>query len=354
MSLIRTDVAWRRRDEYQRRDFLRFFLIGADHKTRWAFGAPDSPVRLAQVPTGLQGAGFEHDYQEFVGMDGGLYRGTTDKRGTITMKLWVADPRSSAWARRQHTLWRESLGRGKEPARLYVVSKESGYWWIDVRPENIAEVDYMADADIPGAVGESGEVVTFTTDRSFWTRFDEVREFTPKTGWSAEMRNLGDQEAWLRWTVTGEHSGVEIGIGDDIQFLPDPRTIPSLAAFTESELFDSPLTAGLLAGLGIRSMDDLLNNPEVLAELRRQTDTIPALNYDVGGYYIDTDEAWPALLSTHDEDLQPLFPRKYWTKPLPPRDMSRGRATKLTVRPYNPGPDFKVEVAYTPRTEQAW
>ena len=70
MSLIRTDVAWRRRDEWQRRDFLRFFLVGADHKTRWAFGAPDSPVRLAQVPTGLHGAEFEHDYQNFVGMDG--------------------------------------------------------------------------------------------------------------------------------------------------------------------------------------------------------------------------------------------------------------------------------------------
>lgn len=354
MSLIRTDVAWRRRDEWQRRDFLRFFLVGADHKTRWAFGAPDSPVRLAQVPTGLHGAEFEHDYQNFVGMDGGLYRGTTDKRGTITMKLWVADPRSSAWARRQHALWRESLGRGKNPARLYVVSKESGYWWIDVRPENIAEVDYMADADIPGAAGEIGEIVTFTTDRSFWTRFDEVREFTPKTGYSAQLLNLGDQEAWLRWTITGEHAGVEIGIGDDTHFLPDPRTIPTLAAFSNEELFDTPAMATLLRKIGVTSVDDLLNDPEKLALVRRYSSTIPALNYHIGGYYIDTDEAWPAMLTTAGEDLQPIFPHKFWAKPLPPRGMSRGRATTLTVRPHNPGPDFKVEVAYTPRTEQAW
>ena len=354
MSLIRTDTTWRRRDDYQCKDFLRFFLVGADHKTRWAFGAPDSPVRLAQVPTGLQGAEFEHDFQDFVGMDGGLYRGTTDKRGRITMKLWVADPRSSAWARRQHTLWRESLGRGKQPARLYVVSKESGYWWIDVRPETIAEVDYMAEADVPGAAGEIGEIVTFTTDRSFWTRFDEVREFTPKTGWSAEMRNLGDQEAWLRWTITGEHSGVEIGVDDDTHFMPDPKNIPTLQAFTDADFENTPLLKNALHLVGATSVEELLHNPEVIDQLRKQADGIPALNYHVGGYVIDTDEAWPSLMSLSGEDLQPIFPRKFWTKPLPPRDVSRGRATKLTVTPYNPGPDFKVEVAYTPRTEQAW
>ncbi|SDR76227.1 hypothetical protein SAMN04488539_0287 [Corynebacterium timonense] len=310
MSLMTTGREWKRRDAYQDADFLRFFLIGADHQTRWAFDAPDSPVRLATVPTGLQGAPFKHDYQEFVGVEGGLYRGTVDERGSITLKVWVADPRSSAWARRQHALWRESLGRGKTPSRLYAVSKESGYWWIDVRPESIAEVDYMADAT-PGLVGELGEVVTFTTDKSFWTRFEETRIFTPATGFAAEMRNLGDQEAWLRWAITGTHSGVEVGVGDDVHFLPDPRTLRT--------------EADLLAG----------KDP-------------------VYGYVVDTDETWPALMSTSGEDLRPLFPRVWWSKPLPPRGVDRGRATKLTISPRNPGPDFRVEVAYTPRTEQAW
>lgn len=357
MSLIRTDVTWRRRDDYQRRDSMKFFLIGADHKTRWAFGAPDSPVRLAQVPTGLQGAGFEHDYQDFVGMDGGLYRGTTDKRGSITMKLWVADPRSSAWARRQHTLWRESLGRGKEPARLYVVSKESGYWWADVRPENIAEVDYMAEADVPGAVGEIGEIVTFTTDESFWTRFDEVREFTPKTGFSAELRNLGDQEAWLRWTVTGEHSGVYIGLDGDAQFLPDPDTIDALESMTSSEIEASPMLAGILKGMGVESIADAVQSADfrkILDEHARGAVHLPRIQHKVHGYVVDTDEAWPSIVSTAGEDLQPIFPRKWWSKPLPPRGVDRGRASKLVMRPINPGKDFKIEVAYTPRTEQAW
>ncbi|AWB84772.1 hypothetical protein [Corynebacterium liangguodongii] len=309
MSLIRTVGGVG--GQWARQDFLRFYLVGADHATRWAFGAPDSPVRLATIPTGLQGAGFKHDYQEFVGIDGGLYRGTTDQRASITLKLWVADPRSSAWARRQHTLWRESLGRGKTPARLYVISKESGYWWVDVRPETIAEVDYMAESDVPGSVGEIGEVVTFTTDRSFWTRFDEIREFTPATGFTASLRNLGDQEAWLRWSITGAHNGVEIGIGDDTRLLPDPRTLRKYSDF--------------LAG----------KDP-------------------IYGYLIDTDETWPTIMSTSGEDLQPLFPMVWWSKPLPPRGVERGKSTPLTISPKNPGPDFKVEVAYTPRTEQAW
>lgn len=307
---MRTDIAWARRDVWQMGDFLRFYLIGADHRTRWAFGAPDSPVRLAAVPAGLQGAPFKHDYQDFVGVDGGLYRGTTDQRATIILKLWVADPRSSAWARRQHALWRESLGRGKTPARLYVVSKESGYWWVDVRPDSIAEADYMGDTT-PGTVGEIGEVVTFTTDRSFWTRFEETRTFTPKTGYSALLRNLGDQEAWLRWAITGTHNGVEIGIDNDTQLLPNPTTL--------------------------RTEKDLTNGKD-----------------PIYGYLIDTDETWPTITSTTGEDLQPLMPHTWWTKPLPPRDMDRGQATKLTISPRNPGPDFKVEVAYTPRTEQAW
>lgn len=304
MSLILENGVYPSDGGWAQRDILRFYLIGADHKTRWAFGAPNSPVRLAAVPTGLHGAAFKHDYQQFVGVDGGLYRGTTDERGSITLKLWVSDSRSSAWARRQHALWRESLGRGKEPARLYVVSKESGWWWIDVRPETISEVDYMAEADVPGAAGEIGEIVTFTTDRSFWTRFDEVRTFTHQTGFAAELANLGDQEAWLRWTITGDHNGVEIGVDGDSQYLPDPRTITA--------------------------------------------------KQPVAGYVIDTDETWPALMSTTGEDLQPIFPKTWWNKPLPPRGTSRGRAAKLTIVPRNPGPDFRVEVAYTPRTEQAW
>ena len=279
------------------RDLLRFFLIGADHKTRWAFGAPGSPVRLARTPEGLQGASFEHDFQEVVGIDGGLYRGTTDRPGEITLQLWVADPRSGAWARRQHALWRESLGRGKQTCRLIVVSKESGYWWLDLRAANIAEVDYMNGA--PGHVRETGEIVSFVSDRSFWQRFDEIRTFTRDTAPTARMVNVGDQPAWLRWAITGGHDGITIGVEDD-------------------------------------------------------TITLPAQGSLDPGYIIDTDPIWPSLQDATGVDLQEQFPDAYWKQPLPARGVHRGNNVGLTIKPKNPASDFRVEVGYTPRTEAAW
>lgn len=278
---------------------VEFFLIGADHKTRWAFGAPGSPVRLAEIPTGLQGAGFEHDWQQIVGMDGALHRGTTDQTGSVQLKVWVSDPRSSAWARRQHALWRESLGRGKDTCRLIVVSKESGYWWLDVRADNVSEANYLGQNCKPGAVGETGELVQFVSDRSFWERFDEERIYTRDTYRTAALRNLGDQPAWLRWTVTGGHDGVTIGVGDGTVNLPAQKTLDA-------------------------------------------------------GYVIDTDPLWPSITDTTGKNLQAELPAAYWDEPLPARGMHRGNSVPLVIRPTNPRENFRVEVAYTPRTEQAW
>ena len=278
---------------------VEFFLIGADHKTRWAFGAPGSPVRLAEIPTGLQGAGFEHDWQQIVGMDGALHRGTTDQTGSVQLKVWVSDPRSSAWARRQHALWRESLGRGKDTCRLIVVSKESGYWWLDVRADNVSEANYMGQNCKPGAVGETGELVQFVSDRSFWERFDEERIYTRDTYRTAALRNLGDQPAWLRWTVTGGHDGVTIGVGEGTVDLPAQKTLDA-------------------------------------------------------GYVIDTDPLWPSITDTTGKNLQAELPAAYWDEPLPARGMHRGNSVPLVIRPTNPRENFRVEVAYTPRTEQAW
>lgn len=278
---------------------VEFFLIGADHKTRWAFGAPGSPVRLAEIPTGLQGAGFEHDWQQIVGMDGALHRGTTDQTGSVQLKVWVSDPRSSAWARRQHALWRESLGRGKDTCRLIVVSKESGYWWLDVRADNVSEANYLGQACKPGAVGETGELVQFVSDRSFWERFDEERVYNRDTYRTAALRNLGDQPAWLRWTVTGGHDGVTIGVGDGTVDLPAQKTLDA-------------------------------------------------------GYVIDTDPLWPSITDTTGKNLQAELPAAYWDEPLPSRGMHRGNSVPLVIRPTNPRENFRVEVAYTPRTEQAW
>lgn len=278
---------------------LEFFMIGADHRTRFAFGAPGSPVRLASIPTGLQGASFDHDWQQIVGMDGALHRGTTDLTGTIGMQVWVVDPRSSSWARTQHARWREALGRGRDTCRLFVVSRESGYWWIDARADNVSEANYLATASKPGAVGEIGETVQWVTDRSYWQSFDEQRTYDRDSCRTASLVNRGDQPAWLRWTVTGSHDGVRLGVGDDTVTLPAQKTLDA-------------------------------------------------------GYVIDTDPLWPSITDTTGVNLQPDMPDAFWHQPLPPRGQQRGNSVPLTIQPTNPGETFRVEISYTPRTEQAW
>lgn len=275
------------------KDIFRVFLIGADG-TRWRFGAPGSPVRLAAPPTGLQGSPFQHDWQEITGMDGALYRGTVDKGAVIDLRLWVVDPRSSAYARQQHTRWRESLRRGKSPCRLYVVSKESGYWWLDVRPDGIAEANHFGQ--YPGRVGETGETVTFTSDRSFWRRFEEVRVFDRTTAPYAQITNVGDQPAWLRWAITGTYTSVTIGVGTDTHVLP----------------------------------------------------------YRSSGWRIDTDELWPSITTLSGADLQHLYPSHYWNAPLPGRNDYKGAGVPLTIKPVGAASNFRVEVSYVPQTEQAW
>lgn len=279
------------------KDFIRFFLIGADGATRWRFGAPGSPVRLAVPPDGMQGAAFEHEFQQIVGGEGALYRSTQDQQAKIQLQVWVADPRSSAWARQEHARWRESLRRGKRPCRLYAVTRESGYWWIDLRLESISEANYLGH--YPGRLGETGEVVNFVSDWSFWRGFEEVKVFDRDTCKTAALVNRGDQPAWLRYTVTGTFDGIELGVGDEVVELPAPANIGN-------------------------------------------------------GYYIDTDEMWPALMDITGQDLQEQHPKAYWRTPLPPRSAHRGNSVGLNIKPVNPGPDFQVEVAYTPRTEQAW
>lgn len=278
------------------KDIFRFFLIGADKQTRIPFGSPGCAVRLAATPTGLQGAPFSHNWQQVVGRDGAIYKGTTDERGVISLKVWVADPTSSQAARRAHAKWREALGRGKETCRLYVVSQESGWWWIDARLDSVSEAQHWG---VPGRVGEVGETVNLTTDRSFWSRFEEIRYYNRDNYHLAHLHNYGDQPVWLRWTVTGGHDGVTIGTPDDEVALP-ART----------------------------SLDP--------------------------GFVIDTDAAWPSIQDTLGNDLQSELPDAYWDKPLPPRPVHGFEPTPLIIRPVNPAPDFKVEVAYHPRTEAAW
>lgn len=310
-------------------DLMKFFLIGADRKTRIPFGAPGCAVRLAETPTGLQGAPFSHDWEESVGMDGAIYRGTKDEKALISLKVWVSDPRSSSAARRAHAKWREALGRGKGTCRLYVVTKESGYWWLDVRLASVSEANHWG---MPGHVGEVGETVNFVSDRSFWQRFVEQRTFDRFTCANAAMVNVGDQPAWLRWTISGEYDELEIGVGE---------TQPVASG-----------TSDPVNGM-IRDILDWIKN---VLGIKPQRDTVklPARRVGDMPIVIDTDPSWPTIMTSTGIDLQSKLPNAYWDKPLPPRTHSNNAAFPLVIVPKNPSPNFQVDVEYSPRTESAW
>lgn len=309
-------------------DLMRFFLIGADRQTRIPFGAPGCAVRLAETPTGLQGAPFSHDWEETVGMDGAIYRGTKDEKGVISLKVWVSDPTSSAAARRAHAKWREALGRGKGTCRLYVVTKESGYWWIDARLASVSEANHWG---MPGEVGKVGETVNLVTDRSFWSRFEERREFDRFTCTTANIINIGDQPAWLRWTIHGQHDGLEIGIGE------------TQAHIVGTAEWQANQFGGLLGTILQHAIS-----------AARDTVMLPARTATDLPLVIDTDPSWPTIMDGTGKDLQSELPHAYWDKPLPPRDWSANMAFPLIIIPRNPGPTFSVEVEYSPRTEAAW
>lgn len=312
-------------------DLMKFFLIGADRKTRIPFGSPGCAVRLAETPTGLQGAPFSHDWEESVGMDGSIYRGTKDEKALISLKVWVSDPTSSAAARRAHAKWREALGRGKGTCRLYVVTKESGYWWLDIRLASVSEANHWG---MPGRVGEVGETVNFVSDRSFWTRFDERRTFDRFTCANAAMVNVGDQPGWLRWTISGEYDSLEIGVGET----------PPVSSGTSENPTQS------IGG----SLDNIFSYFRKLFRMERDTVILPQKKVGSLPIEIDTSPDWPTIQLSNGADLQSQMPNAYWDKPLPPRQHSHNAAFPLVIVPKNPSPNFQVDVEYTPRTESAW
>lgn len=195
-------------------DFLRFALMGADGETRWAFGRPHCPIRLDDVPEGLQGADFDLNYEQNVGQAGETYKGRVDKRNTIKMRVRVGDGRVGYDYRKLHARWRRSLGRGDELATFITVSAESGYRWKKVRLQS-AIAAKGPRRTMPGEIGVGWEDVTLASDESFWTHPDRQMMWPANEVASATFRNPGDQPAWVRYTLTGPCEGYVLGLGTD-------------------------------------------------------------------------------------------------------------------------------------------
>lgn len=382
------------RDQWQSWDLIEFFMIGVDG-SRWHFGAKDSPVRLHRPPTGFNGAPVSHDYQPLTGLDGAIYRGTQDGQIPIGLQVWVADARSQAWARRSHSDWRKAFGRGKDTVRIYAITKESGYWWIDARVQSVSEVNWFDQQ--PGLVGESGELVTLITDRSYFGSFEvEAITTTPvseganyKT-WELDLPNPGDQDLWPKFEISGGYSSVTIGIGDEAS--GEHQTIPGIITATVPRAQEGGSIPGQIharrveytqaiqdAANDIYGIDhpvpDLENldptNPQDV-EFQQRVDVLRAqleadlqdillglfdtvtihINLSYLTTYIDTDPLWPSMVTSSGIDLTQYLPDVRWPNPVPKR-ASRSEQ-KIIITAINPSPTFKVAVKGAPRSEMPW
>lgn len=382
------------RDEWQQWDSIKFFMIGVDG-SRWHFGAKDSPVRLHRPPTGFNGAPVTHDYQPLTGLDGAIYRGTQDGQLPIGLQVWLADARSQAWARRSHSDWRKAFGRGKDTVRLYAITKESGYWWIDARVQSVSEVNWFDQQ--PGLIGESGELVTLITDRSYFGSFEvEAITTTPvseganyKT-WELELPNPGDQDMWPKFEISGGFSSVTIGIGDEAS--GEYQTIPSVVSAVTTRVHEGET---VLTQINAKYMElaqaiqDAANliyggeqpepdpeNPDPTdprdVEFQQEVDALRAqymaeiqdivlgiydqssIQINLSGLttYIDTDPLWPSMVTSSDVDLTQYLPDVRWPNPVPKR-ASRSEQ-KIRVTALSPSSTFKVVVKGSPRSEMPW
>lgn len=380
------------REPWQKRDFLRFFMIGADG-SRWAFGGVDSPVRLNKPPTGINGAPVTHDYQKLTGLDGAVYRGSMDEQATIGLQVWVKDARSSAWARRKHSDWRRAFGRGKDTVRLYAISKESGYWWIDARLQSVSEVNFFDQN--PGLVGETGELVTLITDRAFWESFEVFTdtELPASHGteytFQVEVPNRGDQNLWPRYEITGGFTTVELGVGTLVdserqtitstlfgyQNMPSPTSIQEIinqvgTKYTASiQQLQTLINSGLVPGTTDPDTGEPTENNAVL-EMAKQVysqygaDVSAALDAVINGgkstyvvaadetVYIDTNPLWPSIVTSKGTDLTPYLPDVHWKNPIPA--LGSHAETQVRIKATGISEDFKVKVLGTPRSETAW
>ncbi|QNE90252.1 hypothetical protein H0194_04535 [Corynebacterium incognita] len=355
------------REPWQTWDVVEFFMVGVDG-SRWHFGAPDSPVRLNRPPTGFGGAPIEHDFQELVGLDGAVYRGTQDKQLSVGLQVWIADAKSSAWARRQQARWRVALGRGKQNVRLYCVTKDSGYWWIDARVESVSEVNFFDQE--PGLVGETGELVTLVTERSFWESFEDTT-LVDFTG-SVQILNRGSMPMWPKLEITGNFEYLDITIGS-------------------TEGYDTHRINNKLEGyVTFSSMSDVGKNIDgALEQYKNQTKPVvnpdgtttevdtaklselleSTINSTLGGskqtidltgrkIYIDTDPLWPTIVTNDGIDLTPYLPDVRWRYPIPvirPGVESKMHFyANLAKSPTTDDEKVKVRIIGTPRTEMPW
>lgn len=208
----------------------------------WDLLHPLSPVQIVGGLGGLHLPGIEPHVSTSAAVPGQRRRGKSIKPRPVPMQLLVGDPSQvgrpriqQEWRNLDATFW-EGLPIGGPAVTLQVGDRHIDLVLEDAQPTLAEE---------PGIRGRQVYDVEFVADRPFWRGEEKTFTFTydpgvienyyggPSGGGfgpplhissssaleGAAVANDGDEEAWLRWAVTGP-GNVTVGIGDDLVALP--------------------------------------------------------------------------------------------------------------------------------------
>lgn len=212
---------------------INYVLIGVDG-SRWPFGSPGCPVRLADDPWGIGRPSPKHQMFSDARERGGTWYGMTFDAQAVTLDVHLG-PVTPGWPgiellRR----WRRALGHGDELLEL------------QVRFEGRIIRQKLRASDIPTKMplaqmrdaGYAREVVRLQNDLSRWEGDPRTYTFTPGDWATAKVHPRGDLAVPLKYTIYGPIVHPTVGLAGQGKTIP--LTIgPEASLIIETDPTDS-------------------------------------------------------------------------------------------------------------------
>lgn len=199
----------------------RRYVLECENGQVWDFTDPACPLSLRTDPTGLEGAPFAHDDQRNVDQAGVTWRARMDEPNLIGLdvKIAVADPAARVRTAQQ---WRQSLGRGKQIHRFWVITDEGGRRFQDVRLA--AKLAPLNLTMLRNAGVILSDPVALRSDESWWRRKPITKTFLPVGFAAAAVRTHSDEPLWPHLRITGPITLPTIG------WMGETVPLPTIAA----------------------------------------------------------------------------------------------------------------------------
>lgn len=225
---------------------IEYRLTGIDGTTVWEFSNPSSPLCLGTDPN-VGGAPMANQRISNVYQAGGTWVGRNMEVAPLELDVmlkrrlvdpWPTDP-VALWA-----MWRDSLGLGENLCTWEVESDHGGIRRQLVRLE---EVTRESPLKLIESTKSFRERVRMASDES-WYRKDELEATFLAADWAtADITNLGDIEAPLRYEVTGPVTDLELGVNGEVVELTG-TTIPAGMVWTIETDPESPRIIETVSG----------------------------------------------------------------------------------------------------------